>query len=260
MNAGIDRASPLPYYFQLKELIRADIRAKRLQPGDRIPGDHDLCRQYAVSRTVVRQALAELELEGVIERIKGRGTFIAAPKTTEGLVQSITGLYDDVRSRGSTLRSIVRRFEVLPASEQVREELALGPSDRVIVLERLRLVDEKPWVYAVTHLPADLAPGLLEEDLTDQSLYHLLETKYGIVLARGHRSIEAVAASKALAADLGVQAGAPLLALRSVVVDDSGRPVETFVAYHRGDSSRFDVEVGRSGHHGVQPVMRLTTP
>jgi len=87
MQSGIDRSSPLPFYYQLKQILLADITRRGLKPGDRLPGDHDLCATYNVSRTVVRQALAELESEGVITRIKGRGTFVAPPKTAEGLVQ-----------------------------------------------------------------------------------------------------------------------------------------------------------------------------
>jgi GntR family transcriptional regulator len=68
MDRGIDRTSPLPFYYQLKQILLTDLREQPLSPGDRLPGDHELCQTYGVSRTVVRQALAELETEGVIER------------------------------------------------------------------------------------------------------------------------------------------------------------------------------------------------
>ena len=77
----IDRRSPLPFYHQLKQILLADLRERDLAPGARLPGDHELCGTYDVSRTVVRQALAELETEGVIERVKGRGTFVPPRKT-----------------------------------------------------------------------------------------------------------------------------------------------------------------------------------
>ena len=178
--AVIDRGSPLPFYYQLKQILLAELQARQLHPGDRLPGDHDLCARYEVSRTVVRQALAELETEGVIERIKGRGTFVAHPKTPEHLVQSLTGLFEDVAARGSHLHSQVRRREVVPADLPIATQLELAPGSPVIVIERLRFVDDEPWVLATTYLPFDLAPGLLEDDLADQSLYALLETKYGI--------------------------------------------------------------------------------
>ena len=263
MTSAIDRTSPLPFYHQLKQILLADLRERELAPGDRLPGDHDLCAAYDVSRTVVRQALSELETEGVIERVKGRGTFVAPEKTPEHLVQSLTGLYEDVAARGSHLRSEVRRLERVPADEQIAAQLELSTGAPVIVLERLRFVDDEPWVLATTYLPADVAPGLLDEDLTDQSLYALLEQRYGVVLTHGRRGVEAAVASDDLAGALAIAPGAPLLVLRSTsygsTPDAGPRPIEVFVAYHRGDRSRFEVTLQRSPADTLlEPLMRLT--
>jgi len=73
MALAINRASPLPFYYQLKQILLTELRKQELAPGDRLPGDHELCNTYNVSRTVVRQALSELETEGVIERVRHVG-------------------------------------------------------------------------------------------------------------------------------------------------------------------------------------------
>jgi GntR family transcriptional regulator len=257
MGSVIDRTSPLPFYHQLKQILLAELRERDLAPGARLPGDHELCATYDVSRTVVRQALSELETEGVIERVKGRGTFVAPHKTAERLVQSLTGLYEDVAARGSHLRSEVRRQEVVPADEQIAAELGLAVGAPVIVVERLRHVDDEPWVLATTYLPYDLAPGLVADDLTDQSLYALLEETYGVALTHGRRAVEAAVASTALAKALGIAAGDPVLVLRSTSYAGE-RPVEMFVAYHRGDRSRFEVTLSRSKPSAALPLMRVT--
>jgi GntR family transcriptional regulator len=259
MRAGIDRSSPLPFYSQLKEILRERIRREGLAAGDRMPGDHELCSTYDVSRTVVRQALSELESEGVIERVKGRGTFVATPKTAEGLVQSLTGLYEDVAARGSTLRSDVRRMEVVAADAQVAADLEVEPGHPVILIERLRYVDDEPWVLTMTWLPREIAPGVTDEDLSQRSLYALLEDEYGVRLVRGRRSVEASVAGTALARSLGIRRGAPVLVLRSVSVGEQGRPVESFVAYHRGDRSRFEVELSRRTEGVRRPLMIVTS-
>ena len=245
MASVIDRTSPLPFYHQLKQILLAELRDRELAPGDRLPGDHELCATYAVSRTVVRQALAELETEGVIERVKGRGTFVAQRRTSEHLVQSLTGLSEDVAARGSHLRSEVRRREVVPADAPIAALLELPAGAPVLVIERLRFVDGEPWVLVTTYLPHAVAPGLLQDDLTEQSLYALLETKYGVTLTHGRRGVEAAVASDDLAAALQVAPGAPLLVLRSTSYAGP-RPVEVFVAYHRGDRSRFEVTLSRT--------------
>lgn len=254
-DQGIDRASPLPYYHQLKALVRADIGKRDLSPGERLPGDHDLCTRYDVSRTVVRQALAELEFEGVIERVKGRGTFVAARRTPQGLVQSLTGLFEDVAARGLHLHSRVRRLEVVPADAQVAHALALRVGAPVVLLERLRFVSGEPWVFVTTSLPAHLVPGLVDEDLSDRSLYAVLDQRYGLRPARGRRSVEARPASTELARDLQLRRGAPVLALSSTSTDVAGRPIETFHAFHRGDRSRFDVELVRQEGAAATPLV-----
>lgn len=258
---AIDRASPLPFYFQLKQIILADISERGLAPGDRLSGDNELTVRYDVSRTVVRQALGELETEGTVQRIKGRGTFVAPRKTSERLVQSLTGLYEDVQARGSQLRSEVRRLEVVPADEQVAGQLQIEIGAPVTVVERLRFVDEEPWALVIGHLPRDVAPGLVEEDLSSQSLYALLEQKYGVALRHGGRSVEASVASAEMAHSLGVDEGDPVLVLRSTVFDEHDVPVEMFVAYHRGDRSRFEVHLRRdlSAQTRVRPLMHVTT-
>ncbi|HEX8486991.1 MAG TPA: GntR family transcriptional regulator, partial [Propionibacteriaceae bacterium] len=234
------------------------LRVRQLGPGDRLPGDHELCRAHQVSRTVVRQALSELETEGVIQRVKGRGTFVAPRRTSEHLVQSLTGLYEDVAARGGRLRSEVRRLEVVPADEQIAAALELPVGAPVTVLERLRFVDDEPWVLVTAHLPQDVAPGLVDDDLTEQSLYGLLERKYAVQLSHARRTVEATVAHDDLAEALGIRAGDGVLVLRSTAHAGS-RPVEVFVAYHRGDRSSFEVSVARSTQPsaGRPPGMRV---
>ncbi|MFZ3085954.1 MAG: GntR family transcriptional regulator, partial [Candidatus Hydromicrobium sp.] len=99
----IDHSSPLPYYFQLKELLVKEIKKGRLKPGQQIPSEFKLCEQFKVSRTVVRQAISSLVQNGYLNREKGRGTFVTKPKITENLFQNLTGSYEDMLTRGIKL-------------------------------------------------------------------------------------------------------------------------------------------------------------
>jgi GntR family transcriptional regulator len=240
----IDRDSPLPYYAQLKQLLEEQLD-KHWEAGTRLPGEVQLCEQYAVSRTVVRQALDELEAEGRVIRRKGQGTFAAARKVDETLFQSLTGLHEDVEARGGSLRSKVLQQELIPAPAGVAAELGLSEGEPVVVLERLRYANGEPWVLARTYLPPAIAPGILDEDLTEQSLYRLLEDRYGIELDNGTRLLEAVPATQSIAEALRLDPGDPVLLLHSTAWDVLGRPVEHFLAYHRGDRSRFQVRLRR---------------
>lgn len=243
--ADIDRQAPVPMYHQLKHRIIDDIARLGLRPGDLLPGEHRLCEQFGVSRTVVRQALSQLEHQGVIERVKGKGTFVAHQKTPESLVHTLTGLYEEVAARGGHVHSDVRRQEVAPADDEVADALGIAPGAPVVVIDRLRYVDDEPWSWSTTYLPRDIGLLVLTDDLRDQSLYALLAT-HGIRAVRGVRSAEAASATEEQGALLGVGTGQALLVLRSVGYDENDRPMEFFVAYHRGDRSRFEFQLNAS--------------
>jgi GntR family transcriptional regulator len=241
----------MPYYHQLKQLVVADITENDRRPGDRLPGDNALCSMYGVSRTVVRQALSELEVEGIVIRDKGRGTFVAPAPANAGLIAGLTGLYEDVAARGLELHSQVKKIGVVPADDSRAAALQIEVGDPVVHIE--------PWVFAVNDLPHWAVVGLEHEDLTDRSLYQILEEEYGVRLVHGRRVVEAAQAGARLARMLGVRSSDPLLVLRSVSVGEQGRPVESFVAFHRGDRSRFEVDVRRQnrGRRG-NPLMVVT--
>jgi GntR family transcriptional regulator len=178
-------------------------------------------------------------------RDRGRGTFVAPAPEDEGLIASLSGLHEDLAARGVRLQSRVLRIGVVPADDAQALALGLDVGEPVVHIERLRSVGGEPLVFAVTDVPAWAAPGLEHEDLTDRSLYELLEEDYDVRLMRGRRVVEAGVAGQRMARLLGVRRSSPLLVLRSVSVDDQDRPVESFVAFHRGDRSRFEVDLRR---------------
>lgn len=232
-------------YHQLKRRIIEDINRLGMRPGDILPGEHKLCEQFGVSRTVVRQALSQLEHQGIIERVKGKGTFVAHQKTPESLVHTLTGLFEEVAARGGHVHSEVRRQEVVRAEDEVADALGVAPGTPVVAIERLRFVENEPWSWTTTYLPHEIGSLVLHEDLSDQSLYALLAT-HGIQAVRGVRSAEAASADDSEGALLGVNAGQALLVLRSISYDQTDRPMEYFVAYHRGDRSRFEFQLRAS--------------
>jgi GntR family transcriptional regulator len=250
LRTTIDRSSPVPYYVQLKEALRAPIEQGVWQPGDQIPGEPELCRLFDVSRTVVRQALNELNFEGLITRIKGKGTFVAEPKISESLVQKLTGFYQDMVDRGHRPVTKVLSQQVVPANAKVADCLGLEQGTLVFDIERLRFVQDEPIVLVTTYLPYVLCPKLAQADLSTQSLYAFLEKECGLVIARGRRAIEAVTASEYEAHHLQVAKGAPLILLDSVSYLVDGTPIEYYRAFHRGDRSRFEVELVRIREQG----------
>jgi GntR family transcriptional regulator len=245
LAGGIDKASPVPYYYQLRQLLERAVTSGELPVGDQIPTEAALCERYDVSRTVVRQALSDLERQGLLTRIKGKGTFVAAPKLSELVAQSLTSLHEDLAARGEQLETRVLRLEVEPVSPHVAEMLQLPDSEQIVLLERLRLLNGKPLVLTTAHMPHSLCAPILELDMTRRSLFETYERELGFKLHRGTRAIEARVASNKIAQDLAIQEGAPVLIFSGVTYLEDGRPIEYFVGIHRGDRSRFEVELFR---------------
>ena len=255
MDFSIDRSSGIPYYVQVRQALQEHLETGTWKPGEQLPSEPELCRLFGVSRPVIRQALNELTQRGLVIRAKGKGTFAAPPKITEALVQKLTGFYQDMVEQGYTPTARVLRQEAIPAGRQVAERLQIPVGTPVVVIERLRFVQDEPIQLVTTYIPRDACPALLEVDLTRRSLYAFLEAECGIMIARGRRTVEAVAANEYEAEMLQVKKGAPLILLDSVSYLSDGTPIEYYHALHRGDRTRFEVELVRVREPGNRQAL-----
>jgi GntR family transcriptional regulator len=253
----IDFSSRVPYYLQLIDLLKASVLQHVWKPGDQLPGEEELCTRYGISRTVVRQALQELEQDGIIIRRKGKGTFVAEAKITEGLAQKLTGFYSDMLERGLQPTTRVLTQQVRPANERVAHFLEVAPGTPVVEMQRLRFINQEPIQMVTTYIPQSICPRLADVDLTNRSLYEFLEKECGLFIARGRRFIEASTATEAESRLLEIKRGAAVLTLDSISFLEDGTPIEFYHAIHRADRSRFEVELvrARSSDHDLQSLV-----
>jgi DNA-binding GntR family transcriptional regulator len=241
----IQFSSRIPFYHQLYSYIEAKIKSGEWRHGQPLPSEEELCVKLGVSRTVVRQAISELSRDGLIVKKSGKRSRVARARYYGSLMQDLRGFHEDAKARGQTPTTQVLGLRVIPADEEIADRLKAPKGEPVVMLDRLRFLDNEPVVLVVTYLPERFCPGITEEDLTNRSLYELISSKYGLVISHGFRTIEAVPASGPDARLLGVRAGSPLLLLKSVGLLEDGTPLEYFIARHRGDRSRFQVELVR---------------
>jgi GntR family transcriptional regulator len=242
-SARIDRRSPVPFYFQLKQLIRDEIAGERWLPGERIPSENALCDHFSVSRTTVRQALAELESEGLLVKLKGRGTFVAEPRSSSWFLQSSHGFHDEATRAGREVTSRVMRREVEPLPQWAALALDLPAGSTGVTLERLRSVDGELVMYVVSHLLEELADVVLGTELETGSLYGALKAQRGLEVAGGRRVVEAINARDELASLLEIEPGAAVLQVQAVSWDAGLRPFECYRAWHRSDRTTIEVQV-----------------
>lgn len=252
-DIGIQKDARLPYYEQLKGLILREIAKDSLEPGHLMPSETEMCQRYGVSRTVVRQAVGELVNEGALQRMRGKGTFVAKPKFSEQFVERTVGFFEDMTSHGHSVSSTVLSVDLIEPVEHVREVLGLQPGSRCIEIVRLRAVNGE--VVAFTRSYVNRADSLSLEhlkatDLSTVSLYRILEGAFGLRIEAGHRSIEAKGAHGMIAKMLEVNPGDPVLYIESAGFDHSGMVVECFQAWQRADRMRIEMDVVRDNRVG----------
>jgi GntR family transcriptional regulator len=247
-DSRIERSSPVPFYFQLKKVLEEEIVSGRWQPGDRFPSEPAMCSHFDISRSTVRQALAELESEGLIRKEKGRGSFVARPQPSSWLLQSTHGFYDDAVREGRKVTSRVLRRGIEPLPQWALDALELPSGSTGVALERLRWVDDQLVMYVITHLPLRLADTVLDADLETGSLYHILAEHEGLTVGGGYRRVEAVVARDELAPLLEVERGAALLFVEAVSWTADRRRFECYRAWHRADRTKVEVQ---TVPHGV---------
>jgi len=239
----VDHSSPIPFYAQLSGYIEQQVRSYKWVAGQLLPSEHELCAVAGVSRTVVRQAINELEHKGLVTKQSGKRSSIAFPIYQGSLMQNLSGFYDDAIAKGRQPYTKVLGLQVIPAAPEIGAALQIEEGSPVIELNRLRFLDGEPEVLVVTYLPQSMCPGLLNEDFSNESLYRLLAQKYGLRITQGIRTIKAIALDRKSAGLLGVRTGSPALLLKSRGQLADGRPLEYFIALHRGDRAQFEVKL-----------------
>lgn len=236
--ALIDRDSPIPYYFQLKQLLLARIQSNEWQPGDLIPSEHDLENQYHVSRTTIRQALRELVSEGYLIRRRGRGTFVAQPKVPLDSTRRFDLDEYDPQTYGPMEWRVIDNQRV-EAPQQVCDALKLIQGDTVVRVRRLRLGGQNVLGYYITYVTLEVATYMDDQNLTVGLPLNYLHQHPAIGRARMERIVAATLANKYDRELLGVKRSAPILYLERTVVAEDDTPIEFMVARFRGDRFKF---------------------
>ncbi|HEY7414584.1 MAG TPA: GntR family transcriptional regulator, partial [Ktedonobacteraceae bacterium] len=206
---------PTPLYQQLKQVLQNAIDQGLYKPGERLPSEPELVRKYGISRITVRQALDGLEAEGWVVRRHGKGTYVAEPRIEQSLVR-LTDFVEDMQQAGQHPSSRVLALEHEAARPTVAEALHVSPETEVVRVDRLRLADERPIAVDMTWLPLRFGALLAGVDLTQETIYHALETHYAIPVLTGNFTISATSATPQQAAYLEIEPGAPLLLIQRI--------------------------------------------
>jgi GntR family transcriptional regulator len=238
MRSGSPEQAPtknrngVPAYQRIQNAIQKRIDSGQLQPGDAVASERDLAKIHQVSLMTARHALASLEREGVVERRRGIGTFVAAPKIHFNKLMSYT---EQMASRSLTAASKILFAKIMDNEPEVAARLSLPPMSSVVKLERLRHAAGEPFALETCYLSAAEFPELLDTPVGRESLFGILERNYKVELGYADEEVDATAADPRIAELLGVPRRDPLLRIRQVIYSTKGKAIIYVLGFYRSD-------------------------
>nr|WP_255494415.1 GntR family transcriptional regulator [Cetobacterium sp. 2G large] len=171
------------HYEKIYKELKKSIEKGKIKEFEKLPTEMQLCENYDVSRITIRKALEKLEQDNLIQKIRGKGTFV----TPMPIVQNKSGLnklFDDIKKSGKTPYSKILSIGIFSPTEEIQEQMEIT-TENVLIIEWVRYADNEPILYEKIHFLAEKLPGLEKMDLSDKKLYDILEKKYGIVFEKG---------------------------------------------------------------------------
>lgn len=242
----LDKGSPTPVYIQIQEELKRWIEQEEYLVGTAIPPERELTELFGVSRMTVRHAVTMLVNEGLLQREKGRGTFVAVPKIkVEKPLTGLTGFTEDMRSRGLIPSSRLIGFESVFPEADIAKELHIGTDEKVFRVERIRYADAIPMAIEQSYLPASLLPGMKENQL-HRSLYTLIEQEWGLSINHAIQRIEAALVKKEDAKLLQIDAASAVLKINRIGYLSDETPFEAVRSVYRADRYTFTVDMWRT--------------
>lgn len=235
----IDHYSSEPLYHQLKEILRKNILSGIWKAGQQIPTEKELSEIFRVSKAVVRQAVSLLVEEGFLIKRQGKGTFVVDSRIRQG-PRKLTSFTEELMSKGFKPGSMILEKGIKEADEKISSALRLELKTRVVMVKRLRLINDEPMGIQTFFCPEYLVPDFFENDLT-KSLYELLENNYGLKIIAADEKYYSTILDKHECKLLKVKWPFAGFIVERVAYDSSGNPIEYTESVIRSD--KYSVQV-----------------
>jgi GntR family transcriptional regulator len=236
--------SPIPLYQQIKDALRGGILDGKYPPHSRMPSESELQEMFEVSRITIRQALGDLQKEGLIFKVHGKGSFVSQPKTVQNIT-SLQGFAEGMASEGHEIVNRVVSFNFVAADAEVAAKLGLDEGARVAEIHRVRLLNREPTSYEITFLPEALGKKLQRADLVTRDIFLILENDCGVALGSADLSIDAIPAHPPISHALELKKDAPLLRVERLTYDSERHPIDFEYLYFKGGTFQYRLRVDR---------------
>ncbi len=240
MNYG--ETAYLTKHRQIIEALMMGIQEGRLKPYDRLPSEKELSEQWQASRSTVRKAMDQLSDRGRIFRVPGKGSFVSFPKISHDTSQ-ILSFTEKMKAQGLDVTTKLITKEIVVPTEEIAAALKLAMSDRVLKIQRLRIVQGEPLALQTAFMPSNICENLMQEDFESTSLNLILE-RCNVRLSRNDIWIEVPMISPWERQLLGNPPVPTFLAVVGLTFDQHDDPVRFSRGVFRGDRVR--LKIGKS--------------
>ena len=244
MIGMIDPKSPMPLYYQIYLRYKHLIKTGQIAEGDRLPAESALENAIGVSRITAKRAMDELANDGLVMRERGRGTTVIHKGAPSSVSADISGLVSTLVAIGESTTVELLAFDYVEAPASVAQEMMIDEGTRVQRVERLRLKDDSPFSYIITHIPEDIGRTFGRGDLANHPILSLVEAA-GHTIHEADQVVSAKNAPPAIAEKLRVPENSALLHIRRIVRNSEGRPVQHLEVYYRSDMYRLNMNMVR---------------
>lgn len=241
---AIDRVSDVPFYLQLARRLERDVRQGHMRSGHAMPSEGELCRIYGLARSTVRQGLRTLEERGCIRLVPRRGAFVVHPNEAGWVLHTAKGFFEgEVDHDRRSVDTEVLEAAIAPLPRTAARALNLKEGDAGFVLRRVRRLDGEVALYSINYLLPEIESLIIDSEvMTSSGSLNRVLGRHGYVASSARRSLEAVAASSALANLLNVPNGWPLLLVSSISWDRNMRPFDYHSSWAKTDVVKVTVD------------------
>ena len=237
-------AGPTPLYYQLKELIRSQIKSGELRPGDQLPTESQLVERYGVSLITVRHALKDLVNEGLLYRRQGKGTYLASRDDEQSFVR-LRCLVEDVASKGIPLSSRTLAVQTELADADVAARLGMPVGAEIVRISRLRCISDEPVSVDVAYFPPEIGNWVATRNLEAQTIARALEDDFHLPVEEADYTVQACRADQTLSELLLVKLDEPILLVERLSRGADGKPIDLQKRYYRSDRFKYELTVKR---------------
>ena len=237
-NIKLDKNSPIPLYFQIKEDMIKKINEGDLHDGEPLPSETKLMEIYDVSRTTIRQAVDMLVYDGYLEKRRGVGTFVAEPKTNYWDLAELCSFDEEAQRLGLKSRTKILNMENIKLNKDL-ENVFDKKYETFYKLERLRFIEDEPTELVTTFVPADFAPNLEQFNFSETSLFEVLNKEYGVKINFAEKTISAINADKKDALLLKIKENSAIQLVKTITYSDQKNPIEYSISRDRGIAAQF---------------------